>query len=158
MGGGLLYLDFDDLGKSLKCASIDKYKDTFIEYMDANDDELDDLNDWISDMPPSLDGKALFDKDRIENDLLEMSMLTKSESDIIIFRVHEDKNDWKKGWKSYTIYPEMYDATVDNCVAFKISKGCPLIFASELADKGEIIANLTHPSIKQYVTILEIEK
>ncbi len=156
--GGLLYLDFDGLSKSLKCAPIEDYRHQFEEYLDTKDkDDLSDFDDWLADMPPSVDnGSPLFDKDRIEADLLAIAKSTPSQDEIMIFRVNKDKNDWKKGWKSFTVNPKGYGAKPDNCVAFKIAKGCPLIFASELADKGEIVANLTHESFKKYVTELDI--
>jgi hypothetical protein len=130
----------------LKSEKIDynKYKEIFIDYYyNAESDE--DLQDWMSDSPPTYNKVPLFDKERLENDFNNIAKKTPLSEDMILYR--SSRLLEREGLNSYTIHKNRYDG-LERC--YKVPKGTPIIFASGIADDGEFIWNPTKYELSKY--------
>jgi hypothetical protein len=143
--GHLLYLGYHSLPYKINnIVPENETKKYFAEYyIDGEDDE--DLRDWMSDSPPTVgNGKAIFDRNRLNMMLTEISMKTRTKEDLIVYR-YEDQ-EYTEGWNSYTLNPDLAYYSNNKNISKKsylIPKGHPIIFAGGIADIDEVILNLS---------------
>ncbi len=142
--GQLLYLGYHELPKTINKIVDEKItKKTFEEYYE-NADTDEDLQDWMSDSPPTMNGGfAVFDKNRLSSMLTQIANKTKTTEPIKVYRY--ENVDYEEGWNSYTT--DIDDATYggDNLrmKSYNIPTGYPVIFAGDIADRNEVIINMS---------------
>lgn len=157
--GHVLYLSFHDVpNKIQKIVSEQQTRDTFLEYyQEAGDDE--DLQDWMADMPPTMNkGYAIYDKDRLSKMLSDIANKTKTKEPLTVYRVSSKEYD--PGWNSYTTNKKLTDDYSgwkqpldghDNKVEkYELPVGYPVIWADGIADKDEVILNLSTEDKKKF--------
>ena len=150
--GGLLYLGYHNLPESGSTVSRDRYRRELEEYyeMDYDDPEFEDFEDWFSEMPPTIGGKPLFNKSIIRDDFETIARKTPAPFDILVYRTSERE---EPGINSYTVLPGEYSGlgwSSGEERAYKVPKGTPMVFASGIADKGEVILMPTTEELIQW--------
>jgi len=104
------------------------------------------MQDWMSDEPPTMNkGRALFDKQRIETTFSNMATKTRLKEPLTIYRVSEEGHN--TDWNSYTTDKDVALGHLDlgfdrSLQSYMLPAGYPVIFASGLADKYEVIVKI----------------
>lgn len=147
--GHVLYISFHSVPNTIqKIVSVDQTKQVFREYF--NEAEADeDMQDWMSDAPPTMNkGYAVYDKDRLSDMMTGMANKTKIKTPLLVYRTGED---FPSGWNSYTINKDndMYGEFKKQ--GYELPIGYPVIFADDIADKDEVILNLSDEDKKRFV-------
>jgi hypothetical protein len=154
--GGLLYLSYHNMKTSGKTQSDSQIKDAMIELSNAEDgsSEYEDLQDWLVDGGYE-DGIPLWNKKALEQYFINISKKTPAPIDFQVYRTSPSSSGEQPGFNSYTTQPGTYHFSSGNTktISYMIPKGTPVIFASNIADKNEIIWNPTSNDLKQYKTI-----
>jgi len=147
--GGLLYLGYHNLPEDGPTVSRNRYKSELEEYfnMDYDDPEFEAFEDWFSEMPPTIGGRPLFNKSIVRDDFEVIASKTPTPEDMIVYRTSVTE---QPGLNSYTQKPGEYEITQGKGRAYKIPKGTPLVFASDIADNGEIIWAPTQEELDMY--------
>ena len=142
--GQLLYLSYHNIPNSIsKIVDEDTTKKVFEDYY-KNADSDEDLQDWMSDEPPTMNkGFAIFDKNRLSKMMEFVAKKTRLEEPLLVYR-YEDTS-YEQGWNSYTtnINDAAYGGNGMSIVSYTIPKAYPVIFADKIADKNEVIINLS---------------
>ena len=140
--GGVLYLAYHTLpAKLTNLVDFTRFKNIMAEYF-KNSDSDEDMQDWLSDIPPTLDrGKwSLFDKARVDSVFTQIANKTLTPGELIIYRTSDNH---RAGWNSYTLRNDAsYSYKNRLTLAYKLPPGFPVIFADGIADKDEVIVNL----------------
>jgi hypothetical protein len=157
--GHVLYLAFHEVPDSIqKIVSIDQTKKSFLEYFkEAEDDE--DMQDWLSDAPPTMNkGLALYDKSRLSKMLSDIANKTKLTKPLKVYRV--TSKDFGPGWASYTVNIDRTEEYSDwkqplgwhdnKVESYELPIGYPVIFADGIADKDEVILNISAEDKRRY--------
>jgi len=157
--GHALFLAFHDVpDKIQKIVSVEQTKKSFLEYFNnAENDE--DMQDWLSDVPPTMNnGWALYDKDRLSKMLSDIANKTKLTEPLKVYRVTSE--DFDSGWASYTTnlsntdvysdWKQPLDGHDNKVESYELPIGYPVIFADGIADKDEVILNLSREDKKKY--------
>jgi len=144
--GQLLYLSYHVIPNSiLKIVDEKITKKAFEDYYD-NADSDEDLQDWMSDEPPTMNkGFALFDKNRLSAMMTNIANKTKTTTDLVVYRYEKDSKDYGDGWNSYTTAKNdaNYAGKDIKLKSYTIPIGYPVIFASGIADENEMIINIS---------------
>ena len=152
--GGVLYLGYHILPVNLNnLVDFDRFKNIMVEYF-KNSDSDEDMQDWMSDVPPTLDkGKySLFDKNRIDKVFTEIANKTLTADELIIYRTSDNH---MSGWNSYTLRNDnSYTYKNSLTIAYKLPKGFPVIFADGIADNDEVIVK----SVEKYIQKQQINE
>lgn len=140
--GHLLYIAFHHVPMELpeiKLVSMEKFKEEFRNYL-LNSDDDEDLQDWMAEEPPtySRGGEALYDRKRMDEVLSRIANKTRIKEPLIIYRYSRTE---REGWNSFTTSQSI--AYEGERRAYKLPEGTPVIFTGDLADKHEVIVNLT---------------
>ena len=150
--GQLLYLSYHNIPDSISNIVDEKTtKQVFEEYY-KNADSDEDLQDWMSDEPPTMNkGVAVFDKNRLSQMMSSIANKTRLQEPLIVYR-YEDTS-YEQGWNSYTtdINDASYAGPSRSMVSYTIPKGHPVIFADKVADSGEVIINLSSSEKAKYI-------
>ena len=153
--GHVLYLAFHDTpDKIMKITSEQQTKGVFLKYFnEAEGDE--DMQDWMADNPPTMNkGYAIYDKNRLSNMLSNIANKTKLTKPLKVYR--SSYKDFEPGWNSYTISEEddySLGQPIDSDVkqeTYELPIGYPVIFAGGIADKDEVILNLSSNDKMKY--------
>lgn len=147
--GGLLYLGYHDLPEEGSTVSRNRYKSELEEYfqMDYDDPEFEAFEDWFSEMPPTIGGRPLFNKSIVRDDFETIASKTPAPEDMIVYRTSVTE---QPGLNSYTQKPGEYEIPQGKERAYKIPKGTPVVFASDIADHGEIVWAPTQEQLDKY--------
>lgn len=144
--GDVLYLGYRNL--PLKIEKIVSYDETIKEFRNYfwNADEDEDLQDWMSDMPPTMNkGFALFDKSRINKMFSDIANKTPLQKELTVYRFSKNWdriNNETDEWFSFTTDPNIiYNGDKRK---FKLKPGCPIVYTFGYADKNEVILNSKH--------------
>ena len=151
--GGLLYLGYHNLPEDGTTVSRNRYKSELEEYfnMDYDDPEFEAFEDWFSEMPPTMGGRPLFNKSILREDFKVIASKTPAPFDIMVYRTSKEE---EPDLNSYTVRkgaylaPESWPEGIER--AYLIPKGTPLVFASDIADNGEIIWAPTQEELDMY--------
>jgi hypothetical protein len=137
--GHVLYLGYHDVPTKIsKIVDEETTKEIFKDYYKNSDDDYD-LQDWMSNNPPTMDnGFAVFDKDRLSRILSSIANKTKITEPLIIYRYEDTSYD--TGWNSYTTNKDA--GYPGEKKSYTIPIGYPVIFADGIADNNEVIINL----------------
>ena len=142
--GHLLYLSYHNIPDTISKIVDEKItKKTFEEYY-RNADSDEDLQDWMSDEPPTMNkGVAVFDKNRLFQMMTSVANKTKLQDPVIIYRY--DNTNYDQGWNSYTVNKNesTYGGKDRTMRSYTLPKGYPVIFADGIADDDEVIVNLS---------------
>lgn len=156
--GGVLYLGYHNLPNTLNnLVDYNRFKQTMLEYFKESDDN-EDMQDWMSDTPPTLDkGKySLFDKNRIDKAFTEIANKTIITEELTIYRTSDN---YLPEWNSYTLRNDnSYAYKNSSTISYKLPIGFPVIFADGIADNDEVIVKLTEQNMsdfKQHTTFNE---
>jgi hypothetical protein len=145
--GGLLYLSYHGLSENIsKKVSLDEFKHEMENYYN-NADSDEDLQDWMSDCPPTLNGGyALLDKNRINQCFTNIANKIILTTPLIVYR---NSNKQESDWNSYT--------TIENNISYSGTQrkyllpiGKSIINAHKIADNNEVILNLSNQELKEY--------
>lgn len=143
--GHVLYLGYHHLPNKLRIVSEKMFKETFLDYY-KNSDNDEDFQEWMADGPPTINGVALFDKNKLKGEFVKMSNKTKLKKDLLVYRSSYDNN--YVGWNSFTTNEKTNYGNNKN--TYKLPKGFPVIFTNGLADYDEVILNLSKSEEKKY--------
>jgi hypothetical protein len=142
--GQLLYLSYHNIPNTiLKIVDEKTTKKVFEEYYEQADSD-EDLQDWMSDEPPTMNkGFAVFDKNRISQMMSSIANKTKLEEPLTVYRY--DDTSYENGWNSYTtnINDAVYAGKTRTMASYILPVGYPVIFADDIADKDEVIVNMS---------------
>ena len=142
--GQLLYLSYHNIPDTIsKIVGEKTTKEIFAEYYEQADSD-EDLQDWMSDEPPTMNnGFALFDKNRLSQMMATIANKTKLEEPLIAYRY--DDTNYENGWNSYTtdINTAIYAGKERTMATYILPVGYPVIFADGIADKDEVIINMS---------------
>jgi len=148
--GGLLYLSFHDLDENIqkKVSEITTKKELENYFLHSDDDE--DLVDWFSDIPPTMNGGyALYDKKWLKSALLNISEKTKLVEPLIVYRFSKTEKD---GWNSYTTDENIdYSYFTRSKFSYRLPIGYPVIFADGIADNNEVIINMSLENQRKFI-------
>mgnify|MGYP001361858823 CR=1 FL=1 len=147
--GGLLYLSYHNLESSGETQSDFSVKNAMIELCDLESDseEYEDFQDWLVDGGYE-NGIPLWNKESLTQYFINISNKTISPIDIKVYRT---SNLMEPGFNSYTTKPGSYHGNNDlETRSYIIPKGTPIIFASNIADKYEIIWNPSLSELNKY--------
>lgn len=146
--GGLLYLGYHNLPEGIPTVSREVYKRELRTYgrMDYDDPEFEEFEDWFSEMPPTIGGRPLFNKSIVRNDFEVIASKTPTPEDMIVYRTSQKE---QTGLNSYTQNPGTYSYAGEERV-YRIPKGTPIVFASGIADDGEIVWAPTQEQLDKY--------
>jgi len=149
--GHVLYLGYHDVKQSIsKIVSMEETKKVFLDYYNESDSD-EDMQDWMSDGPPTMNGGyAVFDKNRLSSILEDISNKTKLEKSLEIYRYTDSH---KPGWNSYTLNKDNSNSYSGKLHEYILPKNYPVIFTEGLADTDEVIVNLTSNDLKKYSVI-----
>jgi len=147
--GGVLYLGYHNLPEEGPVVRREDYERELSHYatLDEEDPEFEDMYDWFSDAPPRMGGRALFNKRILREDFRRMAEKTLTPFDMVIYRTSEIE---EPGLNSYTIKKGAYSNPQLKERAYLIPAGTPLVFASDIADDGEIIWDPTQEELAEY--------
>jgi hypothetical protein len=99
--GQLLYLSYHNIPDSISNIVDEKTTKQVFEDYYKNADSNEDLQDWMSDEPPTMNkGVAVFDKNRLSQMMSSIANKTKLQEPLIVYR-YEDTS-YEQGWNSYT--------------------------------------------------------
>jgi len=145
--GHVLYLGYHDLQITIKnMVPLEETKKVFTEYFrEADDDE--DLQDWMSNTPPTINSIAVFDKSRINKIFEDIANKTKLKEPLIIY--HYSKKHLA-GWNSYTTKEEPSYGNDSIKRTYELPIGFPVIFTFGYADNNEVIVNLNSTQLKEF--------
>lgn len=145
--GTTLYLAYHKLG-SYKTVDYDLYLKTLKEYasFDEDSEEYEDVTDWLSEIPPTIDGVPVWDKNRLEKDYKKMASKTPLPYDLIVYRTSIKE---EPGLNSYTTVDGIY-GDIKNQRAYNIPKGTPIIWGHGIADNDEVIWSPSQSDLKNY--------
>jgi hypothetical protein len=150
--GDAMYLSYHNLPQhiSKKVSLIETKKQFELYYSNSEDDE--DLQDWMSDSPPTMNnGVALYDKQLLDTLFSNIANKTRLKKELTVYRVStSDTPDI--GWNSYSIKKNHFGVINTNMYeyVFILPKGFPVIFADGLADNDEVILKLEKSDIEKY--------
>lgn len=145
--GHTLYLSFYPVKDNISNkVDFNTLKKQFLNYYKNAEDDYD-LTDWMSNGPPYLSGKALFDKNSLTEIFINIANKTKLKEELIVYRTAVTEQD---GINSYTVAKDQYDMVKGEQRTYKLPKGYPVIFASRIADKNEVILNMSKSDLKKY--------
>lgn len=142
--GSLLYMSYDGFKSGEDLSKTKDFENMRDEYMNTQDqDDLDELNEWIDEGARLKNGKSLINKTTIDS--IFSSAETKLPEEMIVYKTHL-KNDIprKDRWISTTLNKGVYGSDKNQDLIetqYKLPKGTPVIFTHGLADKDEIIIN-----------------
>ena len=157
--GHVLFLAFHDVpNKIQKIVSVEQTKKSFLKYFKEAKDN-DELQDWLSDVPPTMNrGWALYDKDRLSKMMSDIANKTKLTKSLKVYRV--TSKDFDPGWASYTTnkalageysdWKQPLDGQENKVESYELPIGYPVIFADDIADKDEVILNLSTEDKKKF--------
>lgn len=150
--GGLLYLGYHNLPEDGSTVSRNKYKSELEEYFRTSydDPKFEEFEDWFSETPPTIGGIPLFNKLILRDDFKTIATKTPAPFDMMIYRTSEKE---EPDLNSYTVISGAYTSKdwlegVER--AYLIPKGTPLVFASGIADNGEILWAPTQEELDIY--------
>ena len=139
--GHLLYLSFHSVPwkiESSRLVSIQDFKKEFREYLDNSEDE--DLQEWMSESPPSYDGGRLFlyDGARMNSALFDIAEKTSLKKPLTVYRYETVEGS---GWNSFTTNPGLVYS--GDRKGYSLPVGTPVILTDGLADEDEVIVHMT---------------
>jgi len=145
--GTTLYLSYHKLG-SYKTVDYSLYLKTLKEYasLDEDSEEYEDITDWLSDIPPTIDGIPVWDKKRLEKDYQKMASKTPLPYDLIVYRT---SNKEEPGLNSYTTIDGAY-GDIKNQKTYNVPKGTSIIWGHGIADNDEVIWSPSQSDLKNY--------
>lgn len=146
--GTTLYLAYHKLSKSGNMVPYEEYAEILSEYAVLSEfsDEYEDINDWISDIPPTINGVPFWNQSRLENDFNEIANKTPTDREITLYRT---SNKEEPGLNSYALMTGVYGDVV-NQREYLLPKGTPIIWGHGVADDNEVIWSPTLSELKKY--------
>lgn len=147
--GQTLYLEYHNLDNKLDTVSRSKYEAWLSKLARTKKDSVafERMFDMLSENPPMLDGKALWDKSTLEADFNAIANSTPTPEEITIYRVAVKEED---GVNSYTFNKDGYGYLSGEQRAYRLPKGTPVIFAHAIADIDEVIWNPSNSDLRKY--------
>lgn len=149
--GDTLYLGYHDLPLRSRTQSREQVMLDMeeLDRVPENGDEWEEILDWLVD-GGSRNKIPLWNKTTLTQFYKEIAEKSPLKEDLIVYRTSEEE---LPGLNSYTVDKGAYlNWHVDNSIerAYKIPKGETIIYASGLADEGEMIWAPTVDQLKEY--------
>lgn len=145
--GTTLYLAYYNLPKSGTVVPYKEYVEILSEYAVLSElsDEYEDITDWISDSPPTINRVPVWNQSRLENDFNKIANKTPTDREITLYRTSKKE---EPGLNSYSLISGVYGDVV-NQREYLLPTGTPIIWGHGVADDNEVIWSPTLDELKE---------
>jgi hypothetical protein len=137
--GRLLYLDYELLPHGPDQSKTKEFLKVIDDWNNADQDEQEGLDEWISEGGKQKDGTKLFSRETVDAVLHQAQHKALNDFDLYRFD-HTPSKLRANSWISLTRKDTGYDGERS---VFHIKAGTPIIDAHGLADNDEVIMNTT---------------
>lgn len=147
--GNRLYLSFYGLSKSGNMVPYEEYVKILSDYavLDEYSEEFEDINDWITNVPPTLNKVPLWNQDRLQDDFNKMANKTPTDREITVYRTSIKE---EPGLNSYSLESGVYGDVI-NQREYLLPKATPIIWGHDIADINEVIWSPTLDELKKFI-------
>lgn len=147
--GSRIYLSYYNLSKSGTMVPYKEYVKILSEYavLDEYSEEFEDLDDWMTNVPPTINKVPLWNQDRLQDDFNKMANKTPTDREITLYRTSKKE---EPGLNSYTVSSSGYHE-YGTQRKYLLPMGTPVVWGHDIADMDEVIWSPTLAELKKYI-------